>query len=112
MKTNYRRVPTRFSPETRFELRPEPAAPFRALQETEFEKLKLQLLEERLAAETNAELNSYLRRAANEAASLAWVTAYPLLVFPALFEEKANAASAQAQRQERVRQRSLQLLTV
>jgi len=94
---------------TRFEIKPEPAAPFRALQETEFERLKLQLLEERLAEETDAELNSYLRRAANEAASLAWVTSYPLLVFPALFEEKAEAASAQALRQEQVRQRSLDL---
>ena|SRR5436190_3585274 len=112
MNTNYTRIAARFEPETRFEAKPEPAAPFRALQETEFERLKLQLLEERLAEQTNPELNAYLRRAANEAASLAWVTAYPLLVLPALFEEKANAASAQAQRQERVRHRSLQLLTV
>ena len=112
MKTNYKRVPTRFAPETRFEIKAEPAAPFRALQESEFEKLKLQLLEERLAEQPDAALNSYLRRAANEAASLAWVTAYPLLVFPTLFEEKANAASAQAQRQERVRQRSLELLAI
>ena len=112
MNTTYKRVPTRFAPETRFELRPEPPAPFRAVQETEFEKLKLQLLEERLAQEPNRALNSYLRRAANEAASLAWVTAYPLLVFPTLFEEKANVATAQAQRQKEVRQRSLELLCV
>ncbi len=112
MKRNYRRVLTRFGPETRFEIRPEPAAPFRALQETEFERLKLQLLEERLAEEQNVKLNSYLRRAANEAASLAWITAYPLLVFPALFEEKANTALLQAQRQEQVRRRSLELLSV
>lgn len=112
MKTNNRRINTRFEPDTRFELRPEPPAPFRALQETELERLKLDLLEKRLAEESSPELNSYLRRAANEAASLAWVTAYPLLVFPELFEEKAIAAATQAQRQERVRQRSLELLAV
>jgi hypothetical protein len=112
MNTTYTRVPTRFAPETRFEIRPEPPAPFRAVQENEFEKLKLQLLEERLAEEPNPGLNSYLRRAANEAASLAWVTAYPLLVFPTLFEEKANTAATQAQRQKHVRQRSLELLSV
>jgi len=28
----------------------------------------------------------------NEAAALAWITPYPALVFPGLFEEKAEAA--------------------
>jgi len=112
MKTTYKRVRTRFGPETRFELRPEPAAPFRALQESEFEKLKLQLLEERLSQDLDRPTNSYLRRAANEAASLAWVTPYPLLVFPALFEEKADAALLQARRQKDVRRRSLELLAL
>jgi hypothetical protein len=112
MNRTYKRVPARFAPETRFEIRPEPPAPFRAVQENEFEKLKLQLLEERLALEPNPALNSYLRRAANEAASLAWVTSYPLLVFPTLFEEKATAAAAQARHQKNVRQRSLELLCV
>jgi hypothetical protein len=111
MNTKYRKIPTRFGPEERFEIRPEPPAPFRALQENEFEKLKAQLLEERLA-EDGGELSSYLRRAANEAASLAWVTAYPLLVFPTLFEEKVNAAAIQAKRQQRILQRSMELLAV
>src|SRR3954470_19517942 len=108
MNTNYRKILERFGPEERFEVRPEPPAPFRALQENEFEKLKAQLLEERLA-EDGRELSSYLRRAANEAASLAWVTAYPLLVFPTLFEEKANAVTIQAERQHQIRQRSAEL---
>src|SRR5262245_55870322 len=107
MKTNYRRVPTRFGPERRFELKPAaPAAPLRAQQETKFDGLKHLLLEKRLAEAPEPELNDQLRRAANEAAALAWVTLYPLLVFPALFEEKAEAALAQAERQEQVRQRS------
>jgi hypothetical protein len=112
MKRNYKRIRTKFEPETRFKVRPEPAAPFRAVQETELEKLKTQLLEERLAQDLESELNSYLRRAANEAASLAWVTGYPLLLFPGLFEEKAWTASIQLARQDRVRQRSLELLPI
>ena len=110
MNTTYRKVPTRFGPETRFDLRPEPPAPFRALQETELERLKNRLLGEQLATIADPELNTPLRRAANEAAALAWITAVPLLVFPALFEEKARTALFQAARQEYIRERSRELL--
>jgi hypothetical protein len=103
-------VPTKFGPETRFEVKPVPAAPFRAEQENALERLKRQLLEERLEKVLGPEANSLVRRAANEAASLAWVNSYPLLVFPALFEEKAEMALAQAVRQVEVRQRSRALL--
>jgi len=99
MNKNLNRVPTRFDPETRFELRPAPAAPFRALQETELEGLKNRLLAAQLARATEPELNARLRHAANEAAALAWVTFYPLLVFPVLFEEKTRAAVRYARRQ-------------
>ncbi|MBC8097723.1 MAG: hypothetical protein H7Y43_18135 [Akkermansiaceae bacterium] len=112
MNANYRRVPTRFGPETRFELRPTPAVPFRATQETELERLKNRLLLEALNTLTKPVLNGDLRRAANEAAALAWVTPFPLLVFPTLFEEKAETAMLQAARQASVRQRSLELLAV
>jgi hypothetical protein len=110
MKTNYRRVPTRFGPETRFEVKPAPPAPFRDTQETELERLKKQLLLRFLYDLTEPRFNGYVRRAANEAAALAWVTPYPLLVFPGLFEEKAGVALIQAERQETVRQRSLELM--
>src|SRR5215831_3459139 len=112
MKANYRRVPTRFGPETRFELKPVPAAPFRAVQENRFERLKNVLLDERLEELLDPTFNSYVRNAANEAAALAWVTPYPLLVFPALFEEKAAQALRREERQERIRQRSLDLMAV
>ncbi len=102
MKKNQTRVPTQFAPETRFELRPAPPAPFRATQETEFERLKGQLLAQQLAVVTAPELNPPLRRAANEAAALAWVTQFPLLVFPVLFEEKTATAVRQAERQSRI----------
>ena len=109
MNENHRRVPTEFGPDTAFEVRPSPPAPFRARQEAELERLKAQLLAERLETR-NAPLDDPLRRAANEAAALAWVTPYPLLVFPALFEERAAAALFRAERQEQVRQRSRELL--
>lgn len=92
MNTEYRRLPTEFGPETRFELTPTPAAPFRTALETRFEFLKSRLLIEQLRLVSNASLNSQVRRAANEAAALAWLTPYPLLVFPSLFEEKSSRA--------------------
>ena len=107
-----RRVPTEFDPETRFELRPTPPAPFRAFQETELERLKKRLLAAQLAYATEPELNAPLRHAANEAAALAWMTLYPLLVFPVLFEEKTRAAVRQARRQARIYAGSRELLAV
>jgi len=109
MNTTYRRLPTRFAPETRFDVRPAPPVPFRALHETELERLKNRLLRERLAA-AKPELNIPLRRAANEAAAMAWVTNFPLLVFPTLFEEKVGTALFQAARQEYILERSRELL--
>lgn len=92
------------------ELRPPPAMSFRVTEDDELERLKARLLRERLATVATADLNVRLRRAANEAAALAFVTRYPLLVFPELFEEKARTASQQAARQLRVRSRSRELL--
>lgn len=112
MNAKYRRVPAEFGPEARFEVRPGAPAPFRAVQEAELERLKGQLLQERLDDVWEPERNAWVRRAANEAAALAWVTRYPLLVFPALFEEKAEAALLHADRQDRVRLRSRELLAV
>jgi hypothetical protein len=107
-----RRVPARFGPETRFEVRPAPPAPFRATQETEFERLKNRLLARQLAGAPAPELNPPLRRAANEAAALAWVTLYPLLVFPVLFDEKIEAALRQAERQAHILASSRELLAI
>jgi len=101
MKTKTNQLRAEFAPETRFELRPVPTAPFRATQETEFELLKKTLLARQLA-QAPADLNVPLRRAANEAAALAWNTLFPLLVFPALFEEKTAAALRHARQQARI----------
>ena len=112
MNNKKARVPARFGPETRFEVRPAPSVPFRATQETEFEQLKMRLLRRQLAGASAPELNAPVRCAANEAAALAWATVYPLLVFPVLFEEKIQAALRQAERQARIYESSRELLAV
>jgi len=112
MNIKFRRVPAEFGPETRFEIKPLPPAPFRALQENQFERLKTGLLGERLEGLWKPELSAHVRRAANEAAALAWVTPYPSLVFPVLFHEKTDAALAIAARQEQVLRGSPELYAV
>ena len=109
---NKNRLTTRFASETRFELQPVPPAPFRAVQENELERLKTRLLRQKLYRLEQAGGVAYIRRAANEAAALAWVTPYPTLVFPALFDEKAEAALRQVEKQGRIRERSAMLLAV
>ena len=111
MKETNRRVSATFGPETRFEV-PVPVVPFRVQQENELEKLKQRLLAERLEKSWEPSLNSNLRRAANEAAAVAALTQYPSLVFPVLFEEKIDTALLVAEHQQRVWQRSRELLTV
>jgi hypothetical protein len=112
MNDEHRLVPASFGPETRFDVKPVPPAPFRAWHEDELESLKKRLLKERLEDVWDLESNRVVRRAANEAAALAWVTRYPLLVFPALFDEKVTAALEQAERQAEVRRLSRELLAV
>jgi hypothetical protein len=107
---NRRRVPTVFGPETRFELNPVPPAPFRAVLENEFERLNARLLRERLAEARNASMAGELRRAANEAAGLAWATAYPLLFFPALFEEKVRQTVRRLTKQQAVLAQTRELI--
>ena len=102
MKTNETKVGAQFAPETRFDVLASPPAPFRATHETEFEQLKEWLLNAQLELTPDPALNAPLRRAANEAAALAWISFYPLLVFPVLFEEKTKLALRHAKRQARI----------
>ncbi|HZV35302.1 MAG TPA: hypothetical protein VFB72_12070 [Verrucomicrobiae bacterium] len=101
------RIRTRFGPEVHFDV---PTVPFRATETTALEELKKRLLRQLLEHAAGAGQNVLLRRAANDAAALAWLTQFPLLVFPALLEEKARAALLQYERQQGVRQRSRNLL--
>src|SRR5271170_2888078 len=102
-RCNQKQVKTRFGPVTRFEIGPIPPVPFRGAAENELDALKARLLREELARAGEPALNPLLRRAANDAATLAWFTPFPLLVFPVLLEEKAEAARRQEARQRQIR---------
>jgi hypothetical protein len=103
MNTTENHVGPKLRHDLRFELR---TAPFRVTFESEFERLKNRLLARQLDQLERPELNTLVRRAANEAAALAWVTFYPLLVFPVLFEEKTDAVLRLAARQTRDKAKS------
>ena len=81
-----------------------------AARSTCFENLKKQLVQHRLASIDHVYQATHIQWAADEASSLAWTTGYPLLLFPALFEERAHLALVRAERQEAIHQRSRQLL--
>jgi hypothetical protein len=101
-----KRVETRFGPAARFEIEPIAPVPIRGTAENELEQLKARLLPQLLAPVAEPGQNRALRRAANEAASLAWFTPFPLLFFPTLLEEKALTAKRQQARQREIRRRS------
>jgi len=84
-----------------------PAAPSRGTIEGQLERLKEQLLAPLLSSVTNTALGHQLRWVANEAAALAWLTACPLLVLPALLEEKIRAALQQWECQQRLWRRHM-----
>ena len=112
MRTQRTKLVTRFAKETRFDVPPAAPVPFRGTRETELEQLKNRLLREALNATTEARFYAPLRRAANEAAALAWMTPYPLLVLPVLFDETAARAWRQFEVAQGVRNRSRRLLSV
>jgi len=113
MKKRNNTVPTEFGLNTRF-VPPVVVAPtaFRDTAETELDRLKERLLASELARTTNLEMNVLLRRAANDAVALVWLTPFPLLLLPALFEEKALVARRAAGRQALIRERSSELLAL
>ena len=115
MKTRDNKVPTAFGPNTRFApaiVSTPTASPFRGAVEDELERLKDRLLANELARTASLEANVLLRRAANEAVSLVWLTPYPLLLLPALFAEKAQIARLHIGRQALIRERSSELLAL
>jgi hypothetical protein len=112
MKTSNNRVPTKFETTARFAPPIRAASPFDGAAETELDQLKNRLLARELERTATLEQNVGLRRAANDAAALAWLTPYPLLLLPVLFEEKARAARIKAGRQALIRERSNSLLTL
>ena len=72
----------------------------------ELERFKQCLLFEHRSATPDSDVRLWLNRAADEAASIAWATPYPLLVFPVLLEEKLNDAQRKAELQKAIYDRS------
>jgi hypothetical protein len=113
MNTRNNKVPTEFRPNTRFALPVLAATPtYRSAVENELERLKERLLAAELARTINLDANVLLRRAANEAVALVWLTPFPLLLLPTLFEEKARVARLSVSRQALIRDRSSELLAL
>jgi hypothetical protein len=71
--------------------------------------LKQRLLLRRLNETPELETHALIMRQADEAAFVAWLTPYPLLAFPCLFEERAAAVTEQARRRARLYWNSLAL---
>jgi hypothetical protein len=72
----------------------------------ELERLKRCLLYEHTRSLSDSEVQSWLKRAANDAASIAWATPYPLLVLPVLLNEKLSEARRKAEFQKSIYVRS------
>jgi len=75
-------------------------------------RLRGRLLRPLLAGTNNPVLQAGLRTAASEAESLAWLTPFPLLVLPVLFEEKVRKARHYAIRQAELRESTREWLSL
>jgi len=103
-------IAAEFEPASRLDLSPVSAGHCRVSVIAALEELKQRLLLETARARSDSASLSCLRRAAEEAASLAWTTPFPLLVLPELFAEKAVEAYVRSQRQRDIQQRSRGLI--
>src|SRR5688572_8056989 len=101
MSAKSKSLQAKFSKEMRFKVSPV-AAPRRGPIETRIETLKHALLSPALQEVNDPHLESELRWAAHEAASLAWATPFPLLVLPELFDEKTAHARKRWEKQQRI----------
>ena len=101
-----RKTSAGFRPEARFEWKQVSVARRPSGHIAALEELKERLLQEQARAASDATAWSCLRRAADDAASLAWATPCPLLVLPELFAEKAAEARLRRQRQREILERS------
>lgn len=95
-----------FEPETRFELETRLNPEYRDRDNAAFTRLRERLLTTLLARTPDTYRQDYIENAVTEAEALAWATAHPLLVFPALAEEKALEANKRAERAETIRRKS------
>ena|SRR2546422_439575 len=110
MKTIENTLTPEFGPEVRFELRPTGQNQCFDRIEKEFRELRERLTSDALEQVYALGLHEKIEHAANDAAALAWTTSYPLLFWPMLFAEKANAARLQVQKQGLILDRSSALV--
>jgi hypothetical protein len=81
------------------------SAPVRGTVETELDNLKKRLLEPLMEKTRDLDAEAALRLAATEAAALAWTTPFPLLLLPALLEEKVERTERYLAQQKAMLQR-------
>ena len=105
MNAGTNKLAIEFAEEFRFDARI-PAVPARGELEKALERTKHRLLLSLLRETPNTRMQDALCHAATEASTIAWMTPYPLLVFPVLLEEKAREARNKFFRQESIRART------
>lgn len=110
MATKARSITAEFSPEVRFEVRPNAARAGRLAEVAKLEQLKIKLVADWMRQVRNPEKYSVIRWAASEAVSLAWLSGMPLLTLPVLLEEKVKEALHRLARQKQILAKSEQLL--
>lgn len=111
MSSRYKqKVPVFYEESDRFNLEPVFSEPGKEQLEQQFALLKEALLENLIEETQTLALRKRFEQAAGEAAGIAWTTEFPLLVFPALFEEFTSSARKRESRQQRIKARSEMLL--
>ena len=101
-----RKLNAYFDPETEFEAEVLGGEPLKQA----FAGLHETLVNETLDETETLALHAPVKHAANEAAGLAWTTSFPLLVFPALFQEKLDGVRKHQFRAQRIKAQSAGLL--
>ena len=101
-----RKLNAYFDPETEFEAELLKGEPLKQA----FAGLQDALVTETLDQTNTLALHTPVKHAANEAAGLAWTTAFPLLVFPTLFQEKLDGVRKRQDRAERIKAQTSDLL--
>jgi hypothetical protein len=76
------------------------------------EQLRKSLLSKHQQTVSDLDIHAHFDLAANEAASIAWATTYPLLVFPLLLQEKIQEAERKARVQRGIYRRSQKIMTL
>ena len=105
-----RSLPAQWAADVAFELTPVPGAVPPEMVRIKFMELQSGLVKDCLGETRNPIVRGGIHSAANEAAALAWMTAYPLLVMPVLFHEKARETRRRLDKQQSVSMRTERLI--